>query len=642
MAAGSIIVELMANTGSFETDTQRAAKSLKALKNGIYEVKTETESFNATFDSLTNTYRKISSAQNNFTAAAQKNQSAFRASNQIIQNTSYQITDFIVQVQGGVSAMRAFSQQAPQFLGAFGTKGAALGIVAALAGAFIPLIDSAINGAKAMNSFDDATEAAQKGMNKFSAAQVIESMRGIEIEGRKAIARLYELRTAAMGDALKEEQNKLTGVSYDVTLGDEGRIQAIAEKWKLSGDQAKMYWDIATGSGKAETLINNLDMSNKKHQQLAEQLSKVQEQQQKVADATKGSAEVQKAAINGVYDTIKTKAARPDNTIEKMFNNQRVGADKFVESMQRANEQVEFQSSLLGKSAQEVEILNAQYRIQAELEKTIQDIERQNGTIRAEEHEKMKAAAEEALAIQTDAIMRRQELERSASYGMEKSMNDYFNNANNMAKNVEGVFKLAFDGMSNAIVDFAMNGKNSFGDFARSVISQIMKIYVTMALIGLAKSAMGAFASSSFQGPAYTGGSGEDASGWAPFADGGYTGDGGKYQPAGVVHAGEFVMNKEATSRIGVGNLYRMMRGYADGGLVGSSPVAGGSGGGNININVTNEAGGDGYQATAKARKNDSGFDIDILVRKALTNDLRSNGPMTQTIGATCGLRRSA
>ena len=642
MAAGSIIVELMANTGSFETDTQRAAKSLKALKNGIYEVKTETESFNATFDSLTNTYRKISSAQNNFTAAAQKNQGAFRASNQIIQNTSYQITDFIVQVQGGVSAMRAFSQQAPQFLGAFGTKGAALGIVAALAGAFIPLIDSAINGAKAMKSFDDATEAAQKGMNKFSAAQVIESMRGIEIEGRKAIARLYELRTAAMGDALKEEQNKLTGVSYDVTLGDEGRIQAIAEKWKLSGDQAKIYWDIATGSGKAETLINNLDMSNKKHQQLAEQLSKVQEQQQKVADATKGSAEVQKAAINGVYDTIKTKAARPDNTLEKMFNNQRVGADKFVESMQRANEQVEFQSSLLGKSAQEVEILNAQYRIQAELEKTIQDIERQNGTIRAEEYEKMKAAAEEALAIQTDAIMRRQELERSASYGMTKSMEDYFNNANNMAKNVEGVFKSAFDGMSNAIVDFAMNGKNSFGDFARSVISQIMKIYVTMALIGLAKSAMGSFASNSFQGPAYTGGSGEDASGWAPFAEGGYTGDGGKYQPAGVVHAGEFVMTKEATSRIGVGNLYSMMRGYADGGLVGSAPLAGGSNGGQVNINIKNEAGADGYQATASARKNDGGIDVDIMVRKAMNNDLKRNGPITQQISNTFNLRRQS
>ncbi|MGY4543255.1 TP901 family phage tail tape measure protein [Arthrobacter sp. UYNi723] len=57
----------------------------------------------------------------------------------------------------------------------------------------------------------------------------------------------------------------------------------------------------------------------------------------------------------------------------------------------------------------------------------------------------------------------------------------------------------------------------------------------------------------------------------AGFAGGGYTGDGGKYQPAGVVHAGEFVFTKEQTRRAGVGNLYAMARalaGYARGGLV--------------------------------------------------------------------------
>ncbi|WP_414651368.1 TipJ family phage tail tip protein [Escherichia coli] len=37
-----------------------------------------------------------------------------------------------------------------------------------------------------------------------------------------------------------------------------------------------------------------------------------------------------------------------------------------------------------------------------------------------------------------------------------------------------------------------------------------------------------------------------------------------------VKHRGEFVFTKEATSRIGVGNLYRLMRGYATGGYVGT------------------------------------------------------------------------
>lgn len=65
------------------------------------------------------------------------------------------------------------------------------------------------------------------------------------------------------------------------------------------------------------------------------------------------------------------------------------------------------------------------------------------------------------------------------------------------------------------------------------------------------------------------------------FADGGYTGSGGKYQPAGVVHAGEYVFPQEAVRRLGVNALANLHRfatgsfvpamprlGYADGGLV--------------------------------------------------------------------------
>ena len=39
------------------------------------------------------------------------------------------------------------------------------------------------------------------------------------------------------------------------------------------------------------------------------------------------------------------------------------------------------------------------------------------------------------------------------------------------------------------------------------------------------------------------------------FASGGYTGNGGKYQPMGIVHGGEYVMTKEATNRLGIATL---------------------------------------------------------------------------------------
>ena len=58
------------------------------------------------------------------------------------------------------------------------------------------------------------------------------------------------------------------------------------------------------------------------------------------------------------------------------------------------------------------------------------------------------------------------------------------------------------------------------------------------------------------------------------FATGGYTGDGGKYTPAGVVHKGEYVITKEATARLGRGfldhlNYGSVRRGFANGGGVG-------------------------------------------------------------------------
>ncbi|MGA6113365.1 tape measure protein [Agrobacterium radiobacter] len=59
------------------------------------------------------------------------------------------------------------------------------------------------------------------------------------------------------------------------------------------------------------------------------------------------------------------------------------------------------------------------------------------------------------------------------------------------------------------------------------------------------------------------------------FAEGGYTGDGGKYQPAGVVHKGEYVFDQAAVKAAGgpaaMEAMRRNLKGYANGGPVGIS-----------------------------------------------------------------------
>jgi tape measure domain-containing protein len=83
------------------------------------------------------------------------------------------------------------------------------------------------------------------------------------------------------------------------------------------------------------------------------------------------------------------------------------------------------------------------------------------------------------------------------------------------------------------------------------------------------------------------------------FSDGGYTGPGGKYQPAGIVHRGEYVVPKNIVDKVGPQNIQRLFAGYANGGLVGapklpslaSSVARSGPQNVNINIDVTGAKG---------------------------------------------------
>lgn len=170
--------------------------------------------------------------------------------------------------------------------------------------------------------------------------------------------------------------------------------------------------------------------------------------------------------------------------------------------------------------------------------------------------------------------------------GAKNAFAEYGEEAMNMYDNIGNIASQALNGISQQMADFLTTGQANFKDFAKSIISLIVQMITKMALFNAISGMFGSFgfggATGGFQG--------------AGFAGGGYTGDGGKYDPAGVVHKGEFVFTKEATQRIGTKNLYRMMRGYANGGQVGSV-TTGGAGinrgasqfaFGDINVNIDN------------------------------------------------------
>ncbi|EMA3377462.1 phage tail tape measure protein [Escherichia coli] len=163
----------------------------------------------------------------------------------------------------------------------------------------------------------------------------------------------------------------------------------------------------------------------------------------------------------------------------------------------------------------------------------------------------------DALAKATSALKNtwsaEEQLRGSWMAGLKSGWGEWAESATDSFSQVRSAATQTFDGIAQNMAAMLTGSEQDWRGFTRSVLSMLTEIFLKQAMVGVVSSVAGAMG----------------------FAGGGFTGSGGKYEPAGIVHRGEFVFTKEATSRIGVGNLYRLMRGYAEGGYVGGagSPV---------------------------------------------------------------------
>ncbi|MFU2317790.1 phage tail tape measure protein [Rahnella sp. PCH160] len=159
---------------------------------------------------------------------------------------------------------------------------------------------------------------------------------------------------------------------------------------------------------------------------------------------------------------------------------------------------------------------------------------------------------------------------------MNQGITQFGENASDVFTATGQLAQTTLSDMSSMMTTLATTGKANVKDFAKSFLTSIVEIINKLLIAQAVQAAMGWISNSFSAGSASTSAaSGTGAMGLATsysgYDSGGYTGEGDKHAPAGIVHRGEFVMTKEATSRIGVDNLYSMMRGYADGGLVGEN-----------------------------------------------------------------------
>nr|EER3131675.1 phage tail tape measure protein [Escherichia coli] len=155
--------------------------------------------------------------------------------------------------------------------------------------------------------------------------------------------------------------------------------------------------------------------------------------------------------------------------------------------------------------------------------------------------------------------------------GLKSGWSEWKESATDSMSQVKSAATQTFDGIAQNMAAMLTGSEQNWRSFTRSVLSMMTEILLKQAMVGIVGSIGSAIGGAVGGGASASGGTAiQAAAAKFHFATGGFTGTGGKYEPAGIVHRGEFVFTKEATSRIGVGNLYRLMRGYATGGYVGT------------------------------------------------------------------------
>ena len=157
--------------------------------------------------------------------------------------------------------------------------------------------------------------------------------------------------------------------------------------------------------------------------------------------------------------------------------------------------------------------------------------------------------------------------------GIRQGWEEWAKTAGNTMEQVANITTQALDGMADQLTNFVMTGKADFRSFTVSILSDLSKMIIKMMILNAVKAAFGGFSGGGLVGSTEV--NGNATYGMGTWATGGYTGNGSKYEPAGIVHKGEYVITKEATARLGRGFLdqlnYGGSTGYATGGLVGGS-----------------------------------------------------------------------
>lgn len=199
----------------------------------------------AKFEPLLANLRELEAAQNRVAGSGR----SFAGG---LQNTSYQLQDFIVQVNGGTDATRALAMQLPQMLVGFGAIGAGIGVVAALLPNIITLFGDSANEAEslkdAMSGLDSAIGDVGRTAKTFDMEGLYEQFNAANDVTRQAIIEQAKFQQALIETerlvARKSFNKSIDGIG-EFSTWDKIKSAAMAAAAMRASTETAPLWDEA-------------------------------------------------------------------------------------------------------------------------------------------------------------------------------------------------------------------------------------------------------------------------------------------------------------------------------------------------------------------------------------------------------------
>ncbi|KPA98092.1 phage tail tape measure protein [Pseudomonas asplenii] len=368
---------------------------------------------------------------------------------------------------------------------------------------------------------------------------------------------------------------------------------ALQQQQALIGDQAAASQTLGANAKKLVEWEQQLADIKAKKTLTADQKSLLANQEQITAQLKKNAALETENTLREKGLETRRKLAAFDENLKSQLASAQQGLDNNLAGIGLGDVQ--------RQRMQEQQAIRQSY--QSQLDKLTSDYNKSNkDQFSTELYDKetaaLRSALDQRLAMQQKYYQDVDRAQEDWKNGASEAYDDYMRSARDVAGQTKSLVTNAFNSMDDAVANFALSGKFSFSDFARSVLADMARIAARQAsssvlssLFGMASSALGSYfgsggnglaagsagAVSSSAGASAAGYTGDAFKNWSGgYSDGGYTGDGGKYEPKGVVHGGEVVIRKEVVQQPGMRQYLERLnkRGYADGGYVGLDKAA--------------------------------------------------------------------